>query len=96
MFNYFKVDKITEEPINFDYSIIDSLPKRDVNAKLNENITLKSIYFYTDKLSGKNKLIYRISGDINAYLMHNTAIFSHVTLKTMIIKTWILLLRRLK
>jgi hypothetical protein len=81
MFNYFKVDKITEEPINFDYSIIDSLPKRDVNAKLNENITLKSIYFYTDKLSGKNKLIYRISGDINAYLMHNTAIFSHVTLK---------------
>ncbi|HHU0621272.1 TPA: DUF6056 family protein [Enterobacter bugandensis] len=81
MFNYFKVDKIIEEPINFDYSIIDLLPKRDVNAKLNEGITLKSIYFYTDKLSGKNKLIYRISGDINVYLMNNTAIFSHVTLK---------------
>ncbi|RMA89636.1 MULTISPECIES: DUF6056 family protein [unclassified Enterobacter] len=81
MFNYFKVDKIIEEPINFDYSVIESLPKKDINARLNEGIILKSIYFYTDRLSGKNKLIYRISGDVNVYLSKGNAIFSHVTLR---------------
>ncbi|BET97707.1 hypothetical protein TCT1_26280 [Xenorhabdus sp. TCT-1] len=80
---YYGVDAIIELPVKFDYSYssLERMKHADINAELAEGVTLKSIYLYQEPFGGSQKIIYRISGDINGVFRSGSAMFSHVILK---------------
>lgn len=76
--DFFHVNSINEEPADFDYSAINKSKSFHIDKSIYENVILNDVYFYRDILSGSEKIILNLSGNINQELSTNKTIYIHL------------------
>lgn len=78
--DFFHVNSINEEQTGFDYSSIDKQKAFIVDSSIYKGIILDKVYFYTEHLYGSEKIVLKLSGDINKELSNGKAIYIHLVM----------------
>lgn len=76
--DFFHVNSINEEQTQFDYSLIDKQKTFVVNSSIYKGLILDKVYFYTENLHGSEKIVLKLSGDINKELSDGKVIYVHL------------------
>ncbi|EMW0954326.1 TPA: hypothetical protein OL683_000735 [Citrobacter freundii] len=76
--DFFHVNSINEEQVGFDYSSMDKQKTFAINSSIYKGITLDTVYFYSESLSGSEKIVLKITGEINKELSDGKAIYIHL------------------
>ncbi|MCE1340228.1 DUF6056 family protein [Enterobacter asburiae] len=76
--DFFHVNSINEEQTQFDYSSLNKQKTFVVNSSIYKEIMLDKVTFYTEHLYGSEKIILKLSGDINRELNDGKVIYVHL------------------